>query len=171
MKTLLFNVLIRRVSHDSEAFNEIYEEYFPLVVMHIRRKFGGQEIDAEDIAQETFIRILGAEVKGTIESPVAWLYAISDRIVFNILRDAVATEELAEDICVDSFLDNFFEEDEISQKLDKLEKDSNKIIYLHFCEGYNFKQISMLLNMNYNTVRQKYSRAKIFLRNVLSQKE
>lgn len=50
------------------------------------------------------------------------------------------------------------DDEEVKSKFETLDEVTQKIYYLHFWEGYSFKEISEELNLNYNTVRVKAGR-------------
>lgn len=165
-----FNELIRKIHIDEIAFNEVYNHYYYKVYKHAEFKFRGQNLIPNDLAQATFMKLIFSKKKEYIENPTAWLYVICDRIAFSILKkDGPPTEELTEDIpyhvAISSALDDR-EESEPEKRLRALDGLSRKILYLRHIEGYNLLEISKMLNLGYANIRQKYSRAIKFLKNL-----
>ncbi len=74
-----------------------YRRYFPLVRSRCRRLLGDGPL-AGDVAQETFVRFLGANISGTDERIVRWLYVCSGNLSIDQLRKRrtpVSVEDLA----------------------------------------------------------------------------
>ena len=65
---------------------QAYRRYFPLILQHSRRLVG-DGVQAQDIAQDTFIRFLkGPAIEGGDEGTVAWLYRASANLAIDTLR-------------------------------------------------------------------------------------
>ena len=64
-----------------------YRRYFPLIQQHARRILG-DGARAQDVAQETFLRFLGARVEGGDAGAVRWLYRTSANLAIDALRAA-----------------------------------------------------------------------------------
>lgn len=169
METDRFNYLISIMQTDTNAFNEIYNEYFVKVVKHAAAKFRGQNLDADDLAQSTFWKLVHSKPKVYIRNPTAWLYVICDRIAFSMLKKyGPPTEMLTEDIPdnSDTYLNNVLEMSEANEKLSKLSEEDREILYLRHLDGYSLLEISKMKHISYVSIRQKYSRAIKFLRNL-----
>lgn len=166
MNSARFNYLIKRIKIDKRAFNILYDRYFVAISRHIARKFYSYGIDGEDVAQETFLKLLRTRITEYITDPATWLYVISDRIAIEIIRRTHPIVEYVDDFVGHECIDEFFERENISQILNAVEPDSDKILYLHYCELYTLKEISRILNINYNTVRQKSRRALKFYKKI-----
>lgn len=163
MNNIKFNSMIRRLGSSEKAFNEIYAEFFPLLVRHLERKFKGQSIDADAIAQDTFLKLMNTKIKDYINNPVGWLYTVCDRLAYTALDRIPQTQELTEEAVADDTLNHYFGSEELIHRLGELDSQSAEILCLHYYEGYSLKEIAAKLNLNYNTVRQKCSRAKKYL--------
>ncbi len=64
---------------------QAYRKYFPLILAHSRRVLG-DGAQAQDVAQDTFIRFLGARVEGGEPGVLAWLYRTSANLAIDTLR-------------------------------------------------------------------------------------
>ena len=72
------------------AFDLLFEKYRTPVFNFARRMLGGREA-AEDVCQETFLRVVGAAGGWRPEARFrTWLYTIARNCCFNALRDAPA---------------------------------------------------------------------------------
>src|SRR5271169_1419869 len=82
---------------DTEAFRELVERYSPLV-FRVAFRLTGNEHDAEDVVQETFLRAfrrLGVfEDRSSLGS---WLYAIASNCGYDVLRARLRREKRFEE--------------------------------------------------------------------------
>src|SRR3954451_24800713 len=75
------------------AVTDVYEEYRPLMFSLAYRMLGSAA-EAEDIVQEAFLRFHRASEEGEgIESPKAWLSAVTTRLSIDHLRSARVRRE------------------------------------------------------------------------------
>ncbi len=73
-----------------------YRRYFPLVRQRCRRLLGDVQL-ASDVAQDTFVRFIGARVSGPDERIIRWLYVCSGNLAIDQLRkrrQSVGVEDL-----------------------------------------------------------------------------
>jgi RNA polymerase sigma factor (sigma-70 family) len=124
--------------------------------------------DAEDILQETLIRVL--EANPTFESSAhEKSYIIKtasnlskNRIKYNAIRD---TDELSEELIASDREDLSFVWDAVKSLPDM----SRDVIHLHYYEGYSTKDIASILDRNESTVRSDLMRARERLKNILKE--
>jgi RNA polymerase sigma-70 factor, ECF subfamily len=70
----------------TDPIDEVYRRYFPLLHEKCRRLLGG-EAEAQDIAQETFVRFWRERHRLDGVGPItAWLYRTSTRLAIDRLR-------------------------------------------------------------------------------------
>lgn len=91
--------LIQRIARqDAAAYNTLLERYL-LRIMNFVRRYTPQQADAEDISQETFIRLwqhAGSWQDGENASVRSWLYRISYNLCMDLLRKKVDMASLDE---------------------------------------------------------------------------
>jgi RNA polymerase sigma factor (sigma-70 family) len=71
---------------------QAYRRYFPLILQHARRILG-EGAGAQDVAQEAFLRFLGARIRGGEPGVVAWLYRTSANLAIDALRRRASPRE------------------------------------------------------------------------------
>ena len=174
--------LKRAVQKDPEAFEAI-------VVMFQNRLYGlclrimGNEQDALDATQETFIKIY-QNLPGykSIASFSTWACRIATNTCLDMLRRrksraAVSmeameeegmtfvskTEESAEGEVMRSITSK-----ELAQAIDSLPEDQRMVIVLRDVQGLSYEEIAAMLNLNLNTVKSRISRGRMSLRKMLS---
>ena len=141
-----------------------------LINFHYR--FVGNRSDAEDLAQETFIR---AYLKfGTLKEPAkfkGWLMSIARNLVIDFFRknrernmslDDPALEHVAQVADV-GFQDRAVDAQvarELERCIDQLVREDRAIIKLLYYEGFSYQEIGELLHMNQNTLKSRLHRAR-----------
>jgi len=161
MNAKRFNKLIQKIHTNQSAFDELYHFYFPNIVMLITKKYRLNNV-ADDIAQEFFVKLLSMDIKRYIDNPTAWVYTSCD----NLAKDYIKREQrynlayVREDKShKDEIVDELIWGDYL-ERLNMLDEEVRKIIDLHLLQGYSLKEVAEIMNLNHNTVRQKYLRAK-----------
>lgn len=153
-----FNRLLQQIKYDKRAITEIYEEYYPRMILHLRRKFG-KLISAEDVAHEVFLLLMSLERISEVEFPASWLYKLADNKAVDRIRLEHNELQLSENYADPFDPDELIIREDAKKALKRLDKESQMILYLHVWEGYNYKEISDLLQIGYANVRTKASRA------------
>lgn len=156
---------------DKHSFDEIYRRHH-LYVLRILTKFLGQHsYEAEDLAQDLWIRIWNKldtfKFKSKLET---WMYTVALNEARAYLRSGwVAKSTHLEEEVVDllgmhndSPLKMCVREEMIllvSKAIDKL-KERNREVMLLWLRGHSYKQIAVLLNIRIGTVMSRLNRAR-----------
>ena len=71
---------------------ELFRQYAPEIIAHVRNRVGEGPPDADDIAQQTFAKFagLGAQKRAEIDNPRAFLYRTATNLVTDYFRSATA---------------------------------------------------------------------------------
>ena len=156
-----------------QGFERMYREYFPKIYNYIFYRTLSRE-DTEDLVSEIFIKAAKNarsfnERKASFQT---WIYKIAKNTLssyyvskyYRSKRDGLSLDD--EEAGVTASVD--FEEqlEQISsekrrllyKELSKLRERERLIVYYKFFEGYNNRQIAMLLEMNESTVGTVLSR-------------
>ena len=160
-------------AQDIRKFEEIVNQYQrDLVNFHYR--FVGNRPEAEDLAQETFIKAY--KKFDTLKEPdkfKSWLFQIGRNTVIDFFRrnknKAFAMDSTILENIPDTTVD--YQERvasmEVTKELDRcigqLVKGDRAIIKLLYYEGFSYKEISDLLNINENTLKSRLHRARKIL--------
>ena len=155
-------------------FEEIVNLYQrDLVNFHYR--FVGNRYEAEDLAQETFIKVY--KKFGTLKEPdklKSWLFQIARNTVIDFFRknknrpfalDSAILENIPETTAVDyqERVANMEVSKELEHCIEQLVKEDRAIIKLLYYEGFSYKEIGELLNINQNTLKSRLHRARKIL--------
>ena len=158
MDALKFNYLIKKIKYDKKAADSIWDVFYPRLKAHVQRRFG-KLIESEDVAQDIFLKLLEIEMRDYIQYPTAWLFKMADNHVINTLRGQHTEEELLEIASAEFNIENTILSMELMRAISNLDKISQQILYLHYWEGYSFKELAIELNLSYANIRTKASRA------------
>lgn len=158
MDSQKFNCLLRKISTDSRAFEEIYNEFYGKVKLHIIRTFGNL-VSADDVTQEVFLSLLSLNLKENIEFPTTWLMKISENKAKDVLRVSHDGTQLTDIPSASFCIDNVILQTDMQAIMQKLDALTQQIIYMHIWEGYSYKEIARELNISNNNVRVKAARA------------
>jgi RNA polymerase sigma factor (sigma-70 family) len=157
--------------HKRKAQKMLYDKYSPLL-LGICLRYAGSMDEAEDILQDSFLRIFNNideySGKGSFKG---WLR----RIVVNTaithyhsnmkFRHYVDIEDfVANETGGSSFEESLYSSEELYLVLNELPAGYRMVFNLYAVEGYKHKEIAEILNIEINTSKSQYSRAKESIR-------
>jgi RNA polymerase sigma-70 factor, ECF subfamily len=152
-----------------EAF---YTELRPLVFSIAYRMLGSAS-EAEDVVQESFLRLHRAAAESEIHAPKAYLATVATRLSIDRLRSAQARREryvgtwLPEPVVVDEELEAVFESDQADSLslaflvlLESLTPVERAVFLLREVFEYDYSEIAGIVDKREDNVRQIASRAR-----------
>lgn len=148
-------------------------------VYRLAYRLSGNRSDAEDLTQETFVRVfrsLADYTPGTFEG---WLHRITTNLFLDMVRrrqkirfDALAddaSERLASD---EPGPERAYEQNnldpEVQRALDTLPADFRAAVVLCDLEGLSYEEIALTLGVKVGTVRSRIHRGRVLLRQALA---
>ncbi|MBI4282905.1 MAG: sigma-70 family RNA polymerase sigma factor [Chloroflexi bacterium] len=170
------DTLIQRAAQgDRDAFTALYDRHIDQVYRHVYYRVSNQA-DAEDIAQEVFIRAwraISRYQKG--ESLfVSWLLVIARNLVTDFYRARKKETVLdQEDIPTDSGADpeavveNNFTQSELREAISKLKGIRQTVITMRFIDGFSYLETSRILKKSEGAVRVIQYRALLDLKKIM----
>lgn len=181
-ETLELAVLIRRtIQGDSSAFEQVIVRYERRVI-GLAMKLLGESADAQDAAQEVFLRVFRYIHRLDLQRPLEqWLM----RMTVNVCRDigrkrqqrraTFAQSESPESIaCTNS--DNPHSEMVVEEErrllrkaLDHLPEKERIALILRDIEGLSTTEVAAVLESSETTVRSQVSRARVRLKNAIEE--
>ena len=153
-----FNRLIKKIKYDPKAIESIYDEFNLKLKIHIRKRFG-KLTSSEDFMQDIFLKLLEMETPKYIKYPTAWLFKLADNYIIDRLRGAHQDEQFIESISGKFDIEQTVVDDEVKEAMSNLDELTQKVLYLHFWEGYSLKELAAELAMSYGSLRTRVSRA------------
>ena len=160
--------------HERKAQQLLYDRYSRFL-LGICLRYASDKAEAEDILQESFIKIFFniEDFSGT-GSFIGWLrkVAVNTAITHyhkNLkFRYHVEIEEyVSAETGVSGFEEDFYTAEDLYKVLNELPAGYRMVFNLYAVEGYKHKEIAEKLNIDTNTSKSQYSRAKAVLRNKL----
>lgn len=164
-------------------FEKIVEAYLP-AVFNFALRLVGSSAEAEDITQETFLKVWRNLAKFRPEGSIKpWIFAIARNTAFDFLRKkkAIPISFLAEEETTnpedwlpdpDPLPDELFEKKETREALEKalseLRPEYREAVLLHLSEDLTFEEIAKIVGRPMNTVKSQYRRALAHLTKILS---
>ena len=156
-------------------------QYAKALHRYLFRRLRSRE-DAEDMAQEVYLRLLRVKSGELIESPQAYLYGIASHVVHQfrirsgrerVAFDSEAVDELAED-SAHAVPDHFTTSVEIGQQLNwalnQLPLMQRVVLLLHKRDGLSDSEIASRLNVSVSTVKTHIARAQARIRTLWDDK-
>jgi RNA polymerase sigma-70 factor (ECF subfamily) len=159
------------------TWEEVVREHSARVYRLAYRLSGNQQ-DAEDLTQETFVRVFRSLAEYTPGTFEGWLHRITTNLFLDLVRrrqrirfDALPedTERLAgrerspEQVYADLHLDP-----DVQDALDGLPPDFRAAVVLCDIEGLSYEEIAATLGIKLGTVRSRIHRGRLQLREALS---
>lgn len=169
-------IVIRKVvDGDREAFNEIYERYFPRVMGFVRKRIDNRA-DVEETVQEVFINIFSSLDSYRSEAPfAAWVFGVSRRTVASRFKrkrhKMIALEGNEEPPGASANVNReptpleYYERDERAARLDdaarnELTDEQRKLFELHHLRHRPIQEIARSLNKSEDAVKSHLYRAR-----------
>ena len=164
--TIIEQCLISLAENKLEAMDQLYEitskDIYAFALAKVCNRF-----DAEDITQDTFIRIYeNAKLYTPIGKPLAWIFTIETNVInryFNLKNrnTNIEDESILETIEDSSKIDESKEikNEYLRKLLSNLSEFEREVISLHLVSDLKFREIAKILNKPLSTVLSKYNRA------------
>lgn len=168
------NSIIAAQKGDETAFAELVKENLPLIYRYLFRLTGNQVV-AEDLAQETFVRVWKNLARFNPDKPFRpWLYRIARNCAYDFLRkkNTVPFSYLSENeqLKLESLPDNKVSPAETAEKtetaalvntlLSELSETEREILTLHYLDELTVPEIAEILKKPEETVRTRLRRAR-----------
>ena len=153
---------------NKEEFESCYNKHFDFVY-RLSFTYVKNPADAEDVAQETFVRLYRQEGKFVSEEHVRrWLL----RVAVNLSKDMLRShwnqkrQEFDENMPKEIF---GWQEDqkEIWQEVAALPEKYRLVLYLYYYEGYSVREIGQILRCSTSAVKMRLKRGREKLRDLL----
>jgi RNA polymerase sigma-70 factor (ECF subfamily) len=158
---------------DEAAFRTLYRRYTPELYRFVLRLLGGNEFDAEDVVQQTWVKAVEGLRRFRWEAGFGtWLRGIGlncCRATFR-RKDSrwLALDEQSEPRAV---TDRPHERIDLEWALTRLSPGYRTVVVLHDVEGLTHEEIADRLGISANTSKSQLSRGRRLLRSLLAPPE
>ena len=167
-------ILIGCTKREKRAQKCLYDRYSGML-LGICIRYATDVPEAEDILQESLLKIfLNIGDYSGEGSFIGWMrkIVINTAITYyhkNLKhkRYVEIEEVFTSEAGVSDFPDTAFTAEELKSVLDQLPTGYKPVFNLYAIEGYKHKEIAKMLNIDVNTSKSQYSRARVFIRKKL----
>ncbi len=158
--------LVRRLKNPNQkegAFRELLDLYQERLYWHIRKIVVRHE-DADDVLQNTFIRIFrGIEGFREKSSLHTWMYRIAYNESIRFLEQSkrndgsgLESEAYMQALAEDAHFDGDEIKEKLHQVISELPRKQQRVFQMKYFDGLSFRQIGELLEVNENTLKSSY---------------
>ena len=162
------------------ALSELVERHHSLLLGYLYRMVGSDRMLAEDLVQETFVRLLGQPHYQPTRPFKPWLYAIATNLVRDHFKSAVV-RHAAPAVAVETLLDSTINPEalalaaaassEVSAAIANLPEEYRTTLLMRFYADMSLQEIANALDVPLGTVKSRLSVSCRRLRQMLSEKE
>ena len=177
MKTQDTELVIRTLQGDKEAFGELVDKYQGAVYglcFHLVGNFA----DAQDLAQETFVRAyLDLHQLHEPKKFASWLYRVTTNVCKMWLRKRKTDIAPLDTIAPTEFLSaqpspqEIVEQEELQlavwRAIDSLSEKNRLTVTLYYMDGLSYREISDFLSVPVTTVKSRLHKARLQLKEEL----
>lgn len=175
-KSELVEIVEEVKAGNTEAFEELYDEYYDRLYFFVLKNVGSKEA-AEDITQESFLRSLEKiQTLENNENYVTWLHSIAYRKCTDLFRStacdayfdsdeemeaAMESVSLNEPIMVPE--DYAVDKDrarQLKELIDGLKPDMRSAVILYYYDDMSIAEVAKTLGLNENAAKQKLFQAR-----------
>ena len=152
-----------------QGFRMLVEKYQSSIYWHIRRMVISHE-DAQDVLQETFIRIFRAMDNFREESSLStWIYRIATNECLRFLNrrkeQALSTEEVQEELMNKLMASDYVDydnamEEKFQQAILSLPEKQRLVFNLRYYDELKYEEISRITDTKVETLKSNYHFAK-----------
>lgn len=140
----------------NRAVNDLSHRLFGFVF-----KLTKDEEDANDLVQDAFMKLWSNRKKVEFKKAKSWLFTTAHNAFINFIKKAGRQSRMEEGMDIPVESKNRFELKEIiDMAMEKLPELQKTILLLRDLEGYNYKEIGDMLNLNESQVKVYLFRAR-----------
>lgn len=163
---MLIYLALIEIEEDKRKFERVYLSYRQ-TMFYTAKRILKNDHTAEDAVHQAFLRVINHLDKineNDCHKTRAFLVVITEHIAIDIYRkqkreNMLSFDELEIYIADDS-LPEYEVPDKVSSVIEKLPINYSTILRLKFAQGYNNSEIAQILDITEDSVRQRISRAK-----------
>jgi len=177
MKTYTDEQLVANYLKGDEKTLEILIKRYLKLIYSFTFRFVGNSQEAEDITQETFVKVWRNFKKFNQKKKFkTWIFQIAKNTCFDFLRkkkkiSTLSLEKYFYLVDLNPLPTEISEKESLKEKIqeaiEKLSSKTREILNLYYNQGLTFREIAQTLNEPINTVKSRHRRAIETLKNRL----
>lgn len=155
---------------DAESFRRLYERYAPALRSYLRFACRDASL-ADDLLQESFLRLLGRNLSGLVEAEQkSYLYKAAHSALVDHARNANRHRRLNDRLALEEMpvTEELSLPPDISGALRQLQERDQRILWLAYVEGFSHREIAGVIDVAEKSVRVILLRARERLAKVLA---
>ena len=156
------SLILKIAAGDMSALEELYNAMYGETFGYLCSMLGGDRQSAEDLAQDTFVRVYRYAPKfAACGQGRAWVYRIAGRLALNHFgRNRPFTEELDEHIPDSRDVEeSALNAAAIAEALASISPEERQVVSLHAVSGLTLREISEVLGQPLGTVKWRHAEA------------
>jgi len=172
------DLISRCLQKDRAAEKQLYHRFAP-IMFGVCLRYGGNEMEAEDILQNGFIRLFSHlhqfRFKCDLEN---WVHPIFVTTAINYYRQQLKfnqqlelDENMEDTIFLNEDAISLMSKKELLAVIHRLPVGYRTVFNMYIIEGYDHKEIASLLRISEGTSKSQLHRAKISVRRMLKEIE
>ena len=178
----------RFLGGDNRSYTTLYHRYGARVLGYIRSLLGGENQAADDIFQETFLRLfrertrMDVEIRTPLQNVGGWLFRVARNLSLNQLRSESYLSELPTDFSPqlvttagEAFPELFgdhLEEEELLHKVyravEELPVTLREVFVLREVNGMSYEETAAIIGCSMEATRMRLSRARSAIRQIVA---
>jgi RNA polymerase sigma factor (sigma-70 family) len=161
--------LIARVliEDDQQAFEALVQKHQSPLRAFFRKMCGGDEVLADDLAQETFLKAYRGMKNYQGQSQfLTWLFAIAKNVFYEHIRRSEAFTDMAEETDASAESQQDLKMD-MARCMLQLEPQERMVLTLSYMDGLSQTEVAELMEIPLGTVKTHALRAKEKLKTLL----
>lgn len=163
-------ILLYLKTNKNRALSILYKKYYDKI-FSMSRKILKDKNEAEDCVQEVFIKVMENIDKFRFGSSIStWIYRIAINHIINKNKKVEYYLEIDEEKLYDKLkyeIEISELEEKINQALKSLTETEQKIFVLREFEGFSYKEIAKIMDINEGTVKSKIHYIRLKLKDML----
>ncbi|MDP6578887.1 MAG: sigma-70 family RNA polymerase sigma factor [Candidatus Marinimicrobia bacterium] len=170
------DLVIRFQNGEEQAFDELVKRHYS-TTHNLLVRLSGNSMDADDLCQETFIRVYRSLRKFKAQSQFStWLYRIAVNVANSHHRKEKVRQLLSfgndpETMAVDESTEPRELDPEMWDAIHNLPQKQKMVLTLRIFQELPFKEVASILNMSENSAKVNYHHAIQRLKERLGEKE
>jgi RNA polymerase sigma-70 factor (ECF subfamily) len=178
-----YNLIERAQRGDTDAIAALFDRYYPNVFRYAISQVGDPVL-AEDIAGETFVRLVERIDRFNDQGRplLAWLFTVARNLIKDHYRDCAGVLEtpLHETLVggtsepervPEQALERRLTQEQLAAALSQITDEQRRIILLRFIEGHDLKSVARIVQKPLTAIKALQHRGLNALRRILEEKE
>lgn len=129
--------------------------------------------DAEDLAQEVYLRLLRVDAAKRVEKPVAYIYGIASHVIADFRSESRQGHACLDEVddepddrasSPDDLADRLNLQQQLERALARLPRTHAMVLIAHKHRGLSYEEVAAELNLSIHTVEKYVTQAKALIR-------